>query len=230
MAAVGPGPVATREYVPGDAKETKTKVLESGASILQSFAPVNKIHQHLCAFHGYGHDMSRQVEAHHYCGHVNEDMRQCVIYDSDDANARLIGIEYIISEALFMGLPEEEKKLWHSHEYEVKSGILFCPGLPEMAEHAELAKVAKTYGKTFHFWQFDRGDALPLGPPQLMMSFTKDGQLHDKLAKDVEERYGVSFAAKKKKRADMKGPDLGIHSLADYWEKGKGFQTVVKEM
>jgi hypothetical protein len=46
-------------------------------------------------------------------------MRQCIIYDSADNNARLIGIEYIISRRLFESLPEEEKKLWHSHQYEV---------------------------------------------------------------------------------------------------------------
>lgn len=43
-------------------------------------------------------------------------------------------------------------------------------------------QVATTYGKVFHFWQFDRGDTLPLGLPQLMMSFTGDGQLHPDLA------------------------------------------------
>ncbi|KAJ0455395.1 putative RNA helicase [Helianthus annuus] len=32
-------------------------------------------------FHFYTDDMIRQVEAHHYCGHLNEDMRQCLIYD-----------------------------------------------------------------------------------------------------------------------------------------------------
>ena len=61
-----------------------------------------------------------QVEAHHYCSCANEEVRQCVIYDSADSNARLIGIEYIISRRLFESLPEEEKKLWHSHTYEVR--------------------------------------------------------------------------------------------------------------
>lgn len=61
-----------------------------------------------------------QVEAHHYCSHLNEEVRQCIIYDSADNNARLIGIEYIISRRLFEALPEEEKKLWHSHQYEVR--------------------------------------------------------------------------------------------------------------
>jgi hypothetical protein len=37
------------------------------------------IHYHLCAFHFYVYDMSKQVEAHHYCMHYNQDMRQCAI-------------------------------------------------------------------------------------------------------------------------------------------------------
>lgn len=40
--------------------------------------------------------------------------------DSEKANARLIGIEYIISRRLFEGLPEEEKRFWHSHSHEVR--------------------------------------------------------------------------------------------------------------
>ena len=43
-------------------------------------------------------------------------------------------------------------------------------------------QVAKTYGKVFHFWQYDKGDTLPLGLPQLMMSFTDYGQLNPELA------------------------------------------------
>lgn len=57
--------------------------------------------------------MNRQLIAHHYCSHINQDVRQCVIYDSDRPDARLIGIEYIISEELFNQLSTEEKKLWH---------------------------------------------------------------------------------------------------------------------
>ena len=32
------------------------------------------------------------MEAHHYCSHQSEEVRQCVIYDSGAADARLIGI------------------------------------------------------------------------------------------------------------------------------------------
>jgi hypothetical protein len=47
----------------------------------------------------------------------------------------------------------------------------------DVAEKKEMEEVHGLYGKTFHFWQVDRGDELPLGMPQLMMSFTKDEQV-----------------------------------------------------
>lgn len=105
-------------------------------------------------------------------------MHQCVIYDSDKPNARLIGIEYIVTEKLFKTLPEEEKKYWHSHIHEVKSGILVAPNIPEKAEYELMEKLVTTYGKTVHTWQVDRGDSLPLGPPQLMYSLTDDSQVN----------------------------------------------------
>jgi hypothetical protein len=88
--------------------------------------------------------------AHHYCSHLNQDVRQCVIYDSDRPDARLIGIEYIISGELFEKLSPEEKKLWHSHIYEVKSGELIAPGVPDIAEKEVMKELVNTYGKTFH--------------------------------------------------------------------------------
>jgi hypothetical protein len=42
---------------------------------LKSFKPINWIHCHPCGFHFYVYDMSKQVEAHHYCMHYNQDMR-----------------------------------------------------------------------------------------------------------------------------------------------------------
>ena len=47
----------------------------------------------------------------------------------------------------------------------------------EVAETEEMKEVIGLYGKTYYFWQVDRGDTLPLGKPELMMSFTKDEQV-----------------------------------------------------
>jgi hypothetical protein len=155
-------------------------------------------------------------------------MRQCLIYDSPDKNARLIGLEYIISEDLFLTLPDEEKRLWHSHLYEVKSGSLFMPNVPKPIEHKDMEKVCKTYGKVYHFWQVDRGDELPLGIPQLMMALTRDGQLYDHLVQSCVERMGVDFEKERNNRAYMTGPKHGIHPLAN--GGGKGIETRLREV
>ncbi|KAL3734256.1 hypothetical protein ACJRO7_023582 [Eucalyptus globulus] len=218
----------THPDIPGEPTHTGTALLETANAAIQTFGPLNKIHQHLCAFHFYAHDMTRQVEAHHYCGHQNEEMRQCLIYDGPGADARLIGLEYIVSESLFLALPDEEKPLWHSHEYEMKGGYLFMPGIPGPIERQDLGKVCKTYGKTIHFWQVDRGDSLPLGLPQIMMALTRDGQLKEDLAQDVEKRFGVSFRKERENRAYMKGLEHGIHPLAN--AAGKGLETQLREV
>ncbi|XP_050365149.1 oil body-associated protein 1A-like [Argentina anserina] len=214
--------------VPGEPTKTGIAILETATAAIQGFGPVNKIHQHLCAFHFYAHDMTRQVEAHHFCGHQNEEVRQCLLYDSPESDAKLIGLEYMVSERLFLTLPDDEKKLWHSHEYEVKSGILFMPGVPGPIQRQDLEKVCKTYGKVFHFWQVDRGDTLPLGVPQVMMALTRDGQLYEELAQNLEKRYEVSFGKERESRAYMSGPNLGVHPLAN--GGGKGLKTELREV
>ena len=58
----------------------------------------------------------------------------------------------------------------HSHEFEVKSGMLILPKPAaisseewEKAEVEAMNEVVGLYGKTWHFWQVDKGDKLPLG-------------------------------------------------------------------
>ena len=181
-----PPPTPTMDTLPttnatkGAPESTKNKTLETGASLVQNFAPPKRLCAHLNAFHAYANDLTRSVEANHYCAHVNEDVRQCLLYDSPEANARLIGVEYMIKPHLYEKLDTEERKLWHSHVYEVKSGMLIMPvpeAVPdsvwEVAENKEMEEVVVLYGKVFHLWQTDRGDELPLGMPQLMVSVSR---------------------------------------------------------
>jgi hypothetical protein len=209
--------------VPGTEKTGKTKALEAGAELLQRKGPINAIHAHVCGFHFYNGDIKRQLRADHYCSHLNEEVIQCVIYDSDSPNARLIGIEYIISENLFKKLPEEEKKLWHSHQYEVMSGQLVAPGIPEMAERELMQKLVTTYGKTWHTWQVDRGDTLPIGLPKLMMGFTADGQANPELVEKRDKDLKINSEKIRRERAKTLKPGE-IAPGADAWEKGDVFQ------
>lgn len=187
---------------------------------MQSFEPPKRLCAHLNAFHAYASDPTRAVEANHYCAHLNEDVRQCLLYDSPEANARLIGVEYMIKPHLYEKLDAEERKLWHSHVYEVKSGMLIMPvprAVPdsvwEVAENKEMEEVVVLYGKVFHLWQTDRGDELPLGTPQLMTSFTREGQLDGERLRERDARFGVDSGRKKAVREYIPEPE--IHPDAD---------------
>ena len=185
-------------------------------------SPIAAIHAHLCGFHFYSGDPKRQVRVEHYCSHVNEDVFQCVVYDSSEKNARLIGVEYIISEKLFNQLPAEEKKLWHSHRYEVMSGQLTAPDVSSVAEKELMAQLVNTYGKTWTLWQVDRGDTLPLGLPKLMMGFTADGQADPKMVADRDRDEHIDSSAVKAQRADL--PVRPIADGANGGQKAPAFQ------
>jgi len=159
-------------------------------------APISAIGAHVCDIHFYSGNMKRQLIAQHYCSHLSDDILQCVLYDSDKRDARLIGVEYIVSARIFESLPADEKTFWHSQNYEVKSGALTAPGADEAAERDLMKVLIGTYGKTWQTWQLDRGDKLPLGIPQLMMAFTKDGQLDPKIAAERDKLCATSMAAK----------------------------------
>jgi hypothetical protein len=204
---------------PGGEKSAKTKTLETGADILQAKTPLSKVNAYLDGFHFYGGNINAQMEAHHYVFRLNEDVQQAIIFDGNGENAKLMGIEYIISERLFKNLPEEEKKLWHSHQYEVKSGELIAPGLPKIAEHELMEQLVSTYGKTIHTWHTDRDLELPLGSPMLMMGFTRDGQLKPELLKARDQRFRISFMEKRKERADI--PQPKVVPGANAWEQGE---------
>lgn len=200
----------------GEPESTRNKILETGAGLVQEFGPTKRLCAHLNAFHSYVSEPGRAVEANHYCAHVNDEVRQCILYDSPEPNARLIGIEYMITPRLYQTLDEEERKLWHSHVFEVKSGMLIMPApsaVPEavwnLAELKEMEEVVQLYGKVYHLWQTDRGHKLPLGPPQLMTSFTSKYQFDfDKMVGDRDSRFGTNFESKAKNREHIEEPDV----------------------
>ncbi len=224
-AAAGEKPEAP---VPGGPMSARSHLLDTAADAVQVKRPIDAMSEYLNGFHFYADDMGRQVEANHFCTHLTEDFHQCVIYDSNLANAKLIGIEYIVSEKVFKTLPDDEKRLWHSHHYEVKSGELIAPGVPELAEHAFMQDLVTTYGKTWHTWQVDRDRNFPMGIPQLMMGFTKDGQVDPANVHDRDRRFDVSSEERRKNRADIALPDVAPG--ANSWQGGKVMQLRLEEV
>jgi len=223
----GGGNTSSNVEAPGDDKTTKDNVLTAGANVLQSKTPLKNFSTYLDGFHFYNGNIDAQMEAHHYVSQLNEDLYQAIIFDGNGQDAKIMGIEYIITERMFKKLDPQEKMLWHSHSFEVSSGTLIAPGIPQIAEHELMEKLVSTYGKTIHTWHTDQQRTLPIGIPMIMMGFTKEGQLHANLLADRDKRFGISTEKVKKNRQDiiMSKPDAG----ADAWQKGKVNQLIISD-
>jgi len=200
---------------------------------VQIFDPAKNICAHLNAFHVYASEPTRFVEADHFCSHVNKDIRQCLLYDSPHRGARLIGVEYMVTPEVFATITDPaERRLWHSHVFEVKSGLLVMPqprpegggdfaqaaAQWERAETAEMANVIQLYGKAYHLWQVDRGDALPLGAPELVTSFTAGAPEMEAAIKDRDARFGVDWLHKRELRKDIPEPEIAS-DVDSTWKK-----------
>jgi hypothetical protein len=222
ISGCGSKDTASNVQSPGAKESAKTTALGAGAAVLQDKPPIEAINAYLDGFHFYNGNMKGQMEAHHYCAILNDELIQCVIYDGNVKDAKIMGVEYIVSRRLFETLPAEEKPLWHSHVHEVKSGTLVAPGIPEVAEHELMEKLVGTYGKTFHTWHTDLQKELPIGVPQIMMGFTADGQLDPTILQARDQRMGIDSNERKRNRADISVPPIA--EGADGWQHGKTVQ------
>jgi hypothetical protein len=234
-AACGGGntPPQGGETAPGADPTARTSALESGASLIQAKAPVEKIAMYLNGFHVSKDDPRMQMEAHHYCNQANEDLAQCVLFDGNTAEARMMGIEYIISEKLYNTLPADEKAYWHPHNYEILSGQLRMPGLPDAAEQEALKGKMNSYGKTWHTWMTGMhgkdADPLPFGPPHLQWSFNKDGEATPDMVAARDERFDVNTADARQDRQDLVAlakPQGGVDAMAASFPNAKPVEGV----
>jgi hypothetical protein len=230
-AACGGGntqPQGGEPTTPGVDRTPKTGALESGANVLQAKAPVEQISMHLNGFHAAKDDPSMVMESDHYCNQVNQDFAQCALFDGNGKAARLHGVEYIISEKLYSQLPAQERMYWHPHNYEVPSGELVMPGLPEAAEKEALKDKINSYGKTWHFWKTGvhgaPADPLPYGPPHLAWSFNHDGEVPADLVQSRDKRMNTDTTRRRQDRADLAPlarPQGGVDALAGRFPRSK---------
>ncbi len=209
---------------PGEATGLKTRILARGADLLQTTAPLKHFDVYVVGFHCAREEPDMQMEAHHFCRQVNDELLQCVIFDGNTEDANLIGIEYIVSERLFGELPEEEKPYWHPHNFEILGGSLVAPGLPDAAETAYFELLVNSYGKTWHTWHTgrhdgkDQGTPLPYGDAKLMWSFNREGEADPALEADRARVMGVDQQHKQRVRAGLTEkarPQRGVDLLRD---------------
>jgi hypothetical protein len=206
---------------PGDDRTAKTAALETSANLLQSKAPLDEISLYLSGFHAAKDDPGMQMESHHYCDQVNEEFAQCILYDGNTADARIHGLEYIISERLYGTLPAAERAYWHPHNYEILSGTLRLPGVPDAAEKEAMRQKMNSYGKTWHVWMTGmhgaQPDPLPVGPPHLAWSFNHDGEARPEMIESRDSRMKLDTTGARQQRADLSAmarPQGGVDAMA----------------
>ena len=122
---------------------------------------------HLNAVRHNFDDPSLRVE--HFCKPHDRLMMVCQLYDSNSANATLIGIEYMITQEQYDSLPNREKPYWHAHREELRPERA-DPMMPELSPEqaqAEMAKMFPTWGKVIITWI--PSDDLPSFPPQVQL-------------------------------------------------------------
>jgi hypothetical protein len=177
--------------------------LETG----QVMGPVRNQALFFCGFHVAKENPEFQVTTMHYCGMRGEgdyEMHQCLLYDSVGAGAKLLGVEYIVSDKVFRVLPDEEKKYWHPHTYEVLGGGLVAPVMSDQAETDFMTYLLTTWGKSWHTWP-DPTTEVPLGEPRLMWSLTGDGQADMELVGERDRLFGVSTEKTQAERVEAIG-------------------------
>jgi hypothetical protein len=157
---------------------------------------------HVCAFHIAKDDPGYQIEAHHYCTPGRDGVFQCTIYDKEKGDAKLIGVEYIISDDAFQKLPAAEKAYWHPHGYEIAAGLLTFTGIKPDCEKKLVKGLSKTWGKVWQTWP-DPTTTMPVGEPRLMWSAAKDGDVRKDLVQKRDKHYGIDVEAIRTERRKL---------------------------
>lgn len=212
---LGTGGARAQEPKPGDTREA-------------NMGPLGHAHAHFCGIHVAKSDPRIQLIVQHYCAaHTGQDdedaMFQCILFDGAVPNAKLLGVEYIVTDKVYRALPEAEKMYWHPHTYEVLAGGLIAPGMEPEKEREFMKDILTTWGKTWHTWP-DPKTHVPLGEPMLIWSLMGDGQADETVIAARDREFGVSTAKVRARRLEEFGlevprvsPPESMQSVGRQW-------------
>lgn len=123
---------------------------------------------HIDAERHFGEAHSTQI-AHHWCKAV-EGMTECLIFDGDANDARLVEVETIVSPAVYQTFTPQEQALWHYHKIEIPKVNAKLPDMTPAEAQNVAAGMMDTYGKVWMLWNpatTPHGD--PVGRPTIVV-------------------------------------------------------------
>jgi Protein of unknown function (DUF1264) len=162
-------------------------------------SPVGGMAHHFCGIHVAKNNPKIQMIVQHYCGQQSDALHQCLLFDSSEKNAKLIGVEYIVTNEVFQAFDDKEKRFWHPHTYEVLAGGLIAPAMKPDDEMGFMKYILTTWGKTWHTWP-DPESKYPVGEPMLMWAITGDGQVSPEIVAKRDKMFNVKCDAIRDKR------------------------------
>lgn len=169
--ACGPAPLANDGGQPNISPPTGMAAKDpvgddSAARIPQSTAAQGRVRPsdgfslHVDAKHHF--PANPDMIAHHWCKPVRG-MTQCLLFDGDGEDARVVGAEMIVSPQAYQGLSEREQARWHYHKTEIPKVEATLPDLSEDEAAVVVKSLEETYGKVFIL--FDPAGDAPEGLP-----------------------------------------------------------------
>ena len=90
--------------------------------------------------------------AHHACKAVAGGMTQCLLFESDEPDARLVGVEVIVGPEVYGAFSAEEKAMWHYHKTEIPKVQATLPDLSAEEAAKVVKSIEETYGKIYLLW------------------------------------------------------------------------------
>lgn len=121
---------------------------------------------------------------HHYCKPINDDIIQCILFESTDPNARMTEVEYMVSKKLARGvIPKwSHQQNWHDHKQEIDTGrVAVMYPTDEKTVKGLVDHVAGTDGIIFHLWP--KGAPIPDGSVMIAQSVGHWEALHGQVGK-----------------------------------------------
>ena len=82
---------------------------------------------------------------HHYCKGISDKILQCLLFESTDPKAALVGIEYFVAKDLSRKLsPIQWHRYFHDHKVEIETGRVQVLDMPEDKAKAVAEAASKT--------------------------------------------------------------------------------------
>jgi hypothetical protein len=131
-----------------------------------SVSPATGFTLHVDAEKHFGDAHPTEI-AHHWCKPVSG-MTECLIFDSDAPDARLVEVETIVAPAVYKSFSPDEQAFWHYHKVEIPKVNAKLPDMTPEEAAKTIAAISDTYGKVWMLWD-PMSNANPVGSPTVIV-------------------------------------------------------------